>query len=436
VTRDHVRLPRWLVYSVILLLAILALERFIYEDLPIYWPVNDLTPVWVSSKAFAAGNDPYNDIPELEKIWASTHVQAYGYTNYEGILHTHPMGYPLMTLPLFAPLTLLSYFAAVQVVLWGSIALFVVMIFLLARQATWSRPRKFFFIAFALAMGPLHNGIHFSNLNTLVIALLGLGVVFFERKPRWAGIALGCALCIKPQVAFLFFAYPWLRRKWETSLSELATAGTILSGAWIWMAAHHVGWYRSYLAALAQFSSTGNNSFYASVRFQMLNLQVLVFEFIHSYQWSDRIAWILFLGLSATAVVLVRKWGRNEAAEWAILSILTLLPVYQRFYTGEILIFTLYWAIENWSLQKAKAAIVLMLPLLLARAANARTITAPSRWVKSHNSDSHFLWNAFVMPHLIWMELILLIILLVSVYSLGTDEIASRFVPKRGEREP
>jgi hypothetical protein len=405
------------------LLIVLSLAKFVHDVRWLTFPVNDLTTPWVASKAFVAGKNPYNDIQEFERIWAATRVSSTtGGVDYKRILELYPMGYLPSAFPLVAALTPMPWREAVYVYLAGSISLFVAMLLMLARklEMPWSDLRKMYMMAFALAMAPLHSGIHQSNLNTLTIALLGMGVVFLPRRPYLSGIALALGFCMKPQVAFLFFAYPWLRRKWKTALTGLVACAAISSSSLLWMHFHHIEWFGAYRESVTKFSLPGGaNDFYGpgSGKFEMVNLQVLVFQFTHSQNASAVVSWAAFLLLAMVSAFLIsaRLSEKNEGLGVAIISVLTLFPVYQRIYTAALFIFVLYWAVDNWRLRSAKAALLLMLPLLLPLVAMTQ-VGALRGFVERHDLDSHFLWNAVVMPHAIWIELFLVAILLAVLY--------------------
>jgi ABC-type uncharacterized transport system YnjBCD permease subunit len=121
----------------------------------------------------------------------------------------------------------------------------------------------------------------------------------------------------------------------------------------------------------------------------------------------------LFTVLAGISLYLIvtRISNKNESAGLAIISVLTLLPFYQNFYTGAILLFVLYWAVENWSDRRGKVAQLFMLPLLIPVFS-----TLVARFVANHNLASNTIWNGFVMLHVIWIELLLLILLLVGLY--------------------
>ena len=304
------------------------------------------------------------------------------------------------------------------------------MILLLAHRLPppWNSTKKLCFVAFALAFAPIHSGIHELNLSTLTIAFILAGVVWMPDKPYRAGVALALAMCLKPQVPFLFFAYPWLRRKWKIGLAGLGAYGLVFAGSVFWMRVHGIHWISSYLENAKQWSRLPSAHFDAGGldTFQMLNLQVLIFQFTHNVEWSNLIAWTIFLILAAASAYLIgsRVDNQNEASGLALVSVLTLLPFYQRFYTAAILVLMLYWAIENWPQRKALAALLLLVPLLLPLAAMiARSTLAGSLGARTLRGQ--FAWNFLLLPHAIWIELALIALLLRS---------AMKLTPRRREK--
>ena len=321
-----------------------------------------------------------------------------------------------------APLGLLGWHTAVYTYLFGSTALFILALVVLARRLPLPRldPRMLYFAAFALAMAPLHSGIHEVNLNTVIIACLCAGAGFLSTRPYCSGIAIAIAMCLKPQVGIFFFAYPWLRKKWKTAFAALGTCSVLSACSLVWMKIHHFEWLGAFLNELSRFSSPNHRSSPITAgtgKFQLLNLQVLTFQFTHSPEWSKILAWILFALLAGVSgfLIISRVSNKNESAGIAMISILTLLPVYQHYYTAEILLFVLYWAIENRRLKGAKAALLLMLPLLFPFATWAERAGVASRFAGGRNFMD-LIWNGLLMPHVIWIELILLLIVLASLY--------------------
>jgi hypothetical protein len=160
-------------------------------------------------------------------------------------------------------------------------------------------------------------------------------------------------------------------------------------------------------------------------RFQHLNLQTLAFELTSSQKWSSITSWALFAILVGISVYLIRRHvtDSNESAGIAIISVLTLLPFYQNTYSAQILLFVLYWAVENWPAKSAKAAVLCMLPLLVPPLwALARVVGPFIRFIQDHNLSSNLIWNCFVMLNVIWIELVLLLLVFAHLYKVSTNQ--------------
>jgi hypothetical protein len=435
-------------YLAVALLFIFATFQFVRQDvIGLKFPVNDLAVPWVSSQAFLHGKNPYDDMQEFAKIWAAAGVPiAASFPDYSYVFSTHLMAYPPTALALVAPLGLLGWHTAVWAYAAGSMVLFVAAILLLAQNLPlhWRDPRKLYFVAFALAMAPLRTGSQDANLNTLTIAFVCLGVGLMSRKPYWSGIAIALAACLKPQVAVLLLAYMLLRSKWRVAGTASAVCAVLSASSILWMRIHGVDWFRPFLRQVSQcVSPTGINAFVTADigRFDMVNLRILTFQLTQSLKWSGILAWAVFALLAAMSVFSIRRHvsSENENAGVAIVAVLTLLPTYQRFYGAEILLFVVYWAVENWSSKTAKAALLLMLPLLFPfidllkayqgvalqlppfKATGAMKVALPvERFIEGHNLDHTLIWNGLLMPHVVWIELSLLALLLFSLHRMRT----------------
>jgi len=418
------RLAKRFRYLAVFLLFSLALVKFVFQDMrTLAFQFNDLTTPWVATQTFLHGMNPYNDINEFDRIWASTRIPLpASCPDYRCILATYQSIYPPTALALIAPLGLLPWHAAVYTYVAGSTAFFAFALLVLAQRLPlpWNDVRKLYFVAFALAMAPLHSGIHEANLNTLVVAFLCAGMGLLANRPYGSGIAIAMAMCLKPQVGIFFFAYPWLRKKWRAAFASLGACTFVSACSLIWLNIHHVEWFGAFLSQLSQFSAPGGRSGVEAPgpgKFQLLNLQILTFQLTHSREWSAILAWIVFALLAGVAIYLIhrRVSDENESTGIAIVAVLTLLPVYQRFYTAEVLLFVLYWAVENCDLRRAKAALLLMVALLFPFAAWTERSGIAMRFTEGNHTGLDVIWNDFLMPHMIWIELLLLLILIADL---------------------
>lgn len=414
-----------LLYVTIAVFFLVAICSFVFEDfLHPVGPANDLSVPWVATRTFAEGKNPYNDYAEFERIWAATGIHgAHGCPDYRCILAYYTSGYPPTALALLTPLGALSIQAAVRAVMYLSVAALVIVLLLAAAQMGygWGDPRTLYFIGFVLAMAPLHGGIHNSNLNTAIFALLLAGAVLLRRQQYWAGVALALAFCIKPQVAILFCAYPLLRKMWKVVAAEVATVLAVSVASLGWMGLHHVAWYGAYRESMARFSSpNGPSSFTSSVpsTFHMIHLQVMVHQFVGSAEAVNVISGMIFLVLfSAAAVPIWRKI--DTSTEWlglAVIAVLTLMPVYQRFYSATVFAFTAYWAIDNWSEEIARALRLVLLTLLVPLVTLTKDFRPVVSFIDTHHLSSNRLWNGLVMSYTVWIELAVAVLLIVQLW--------------------
>jgi hypothetical protein len=404
--------------------------RFLYDVRSLGKPDNDFIAPWVSAKVFLEGKNPYSDIAEFIRVSPTKQYLSPGNCSAQGCT-SYNMVYPPSTLPLLAPLTLLPWKVALWVYLLGSFALILTLLFLMARKLDPSKMslKKQYLIGFCLAIAPLHSSIHTCNLNTLVIACMGIGGMLLDERPYMSGVALAIAMCLKPQVGFLFMVYPWLRRKWRTAFVSAGTCAGICLSSCLWMYVHHIEWLNSYLATTSAYVNSASTSgaltrvtvlsFYGAdpMKYLMTNLQVLIFQFVPNIRSTNLLSWLIFAAWAIGAAIVILKQGKKAQtdAQLALLSVLTLLPIYQNFYTATILFFVIYWAMRNWPRRSAKTTLILMSPLLLPLVAITLNSSKVSKLIQSHHLNSSFIWNAFIMPHVIWIELILAVILIVDM---------------------
>jgi len=171
--------------------------------------LNDITYIYVPARAMIQGLDPYDpesfarvckcDIP-------ATDVRAHS-------------AYPWTIYVLLAPLALLSWSQALYV--WAAIQVVFVMLMIWALLSlaeltgVWAGA----FVLCALALAPVHTGLASGNVSIAAIALCALAVwAAVSRHNFAAGIMLGAALCLKPQIGICFIAYYALRRNWRVAL--------------------------------------------------------------------------------------------------------------------------------------------------------------------------------------------------------------------------
>jgi hypothetical protein len=407
------------------LLILLAASEFVVRG-PVRFfraaDFNDFISPYIQSRALIQGLDPYS--PEvLVRLWPVTgphRLQFLDKDLADGSLIAKrgiPTAYPLTALFLLVPLAMLPW--SVAHLLWLAITA------VLALEVIWSLLRRltievdgwraYVFVAFALALAPLHTGSAAGSIVIATVALCGIALVREQSgTATFAGILFGLAVCLKPQIGLPFLAYYLLRRRWR--LCGIAT-GIVLTAAVLAMARLAISgtpWLQNYRTdnkvllvsgILADFTERN------PLRFSLINLQVLFYTIWHQAGAANAFA----IGLSAVLFViwvglLLRNERQNEDALLAMsaVAMLSLLPVYHRFYDAFLLIFPLCWSLREFSgprKQFARGTLVLMLPFLVPGGSALEEMQRGGRIPQAIAQS--WLWNRVVMPHEIWCLLFL-----------------------------
>jgi len=149
-------------------------------------------------------------------------------------------------------------------------------------------------------------------------------------------------------------------------------------------------------------------------RFGLINLQVALYPLLHDRQTANVAAFLLGASLLIAWVVLMyRTRARDNLLCLSTLSVISLLPVYHRFYDAAMLIMPLCWLVVRIKSRLDRSAVpglaaiaIFFLPggSLLETLRDGETI--PSAL------DQAGWWNSLVMAHAIWCLLALGIVLL------------------------
>lgn len=275
--------------------------------------------------------------------------------------------YPLSTLPVMGPFSLLSWRPA-QIAYLASCSIFYVLLLLSLSRGLPSRNFKVAFVAYGLAFSPVLAGMGAANLSILTFILVAYAVLLVEHKPAPAGILLAFAFCLKPTVAgpvvLLFLCF----RCWRSLCFFAGVTGSVFLAA-ILRLRTVPGWYSSYVSNVAYLVGPNGAASYVTpneARFDLLNLQVPFYGMTHSVIVSN----VLAFGLAAILfAVWVWRYRAEKRITWpavASLTMICLLPVYQRNYCAGFVLFAVLWAGHAFAGSKrARVLLALSIPLLV-----------------------------------------------------------------------
>lgn len=317
--------------------------------------------------------------------------------------------YPLSTLPVMGPFSVLSWRRA-QIAYLASCSIFYVLLLLSLSRGLPSRNFRIAFVAYGLAFSPVLAGIGAANLSILTFTLVAYSVLLVEHKSAAAGILLGLAFCLKPTVAgpvvLLFLCF----RCWRSLYFFAGVTGSVFLAAALRLRTIP-GWYSSYLSNVAYLVGPDGAASYITpneARFDLLNLQVPFYGMTHSIIVSN----VLAFGLAGTLfVVWVWRYRAEKRITWpavASLTMICLLPVYQRNYCAGFVLFAILWAGHAFSGNKrARVLLAFSIPLLVPGEALLRTYSRhiPSAFLEPIPMNLLFAYASWIIVAMILLIL-------------------------------
>jgi hypothetical protein len=341
-----------------------------------------------------------------------------------------PTAYPLTCLLLLTPLAMLPWPIAHVAWLLVNLCLIFGVLWLLVRVVFSSEAasktddwRTYVFVAFAIALAPSHTGVAAGSVVISAVCLCGIALVQEQcGRQIAAGILLGLALCLKPQIGLPFVVFYLLLRRWQLTCVVAEVCVTTLCLAMARLAISGTPWLQNYRidnkvllvsGILADFTERN------PLRYSLINLQVLFYAMLRDRISADIFAvFVSAILLGIWIRLLLRRGIRNSDALPAVstLVVLSLLPVYHRFYDAYLLVFPLCWSIREFSgpqRRLARGAFLLMLPFLVPGGTALEHLSHSAGF--SDSITRSWYWLCIVMPHEIWFLIALSFVLLRSM---------------------
>ena len=389
---------------------------------------NDFLSPYIQAKAWVHGSDPYRPQslisfwpPDNERPpWVDDEASSGRLERKRGM----PSPYPLPSLVIMAALTALPWTTAVTV--WTVLSTVAVLLAVLALLSIsgcrLTELRSQLFVAAALALAPLHTGLGTANPAILAVSLAVLSHwAACNSQEKTAGFLLAIAICLKPTVAGGLLVYYLVRRRWRLAAITCLVAALItgIGAARLAMVGAH--WWASYAENTRRMFSTGSvNDFTSSarLRFDMINVQILLGDFVNSSIVVNVVSRLLAAGL-----LVLWFWGclkhRSQTGllEISAVLVLSMVGVYHRFYDAALLIWPLAWSIllvkRTWITGLTLAAVA---PFFIPGQAMLAEFTRSGE--VSTSVTRSWWWNGIILPHQAWVLLLLTVLLL--IFMVGT----------------
>jgi len=373
---------------------------------------NDLVPVYIPARAWLHGQNPYDP-----NVYTAQVMDLFHKPWNPAAPRSHAV-YPLSTFVWISPLAALPWGLAQPVWTLTLVALIAAMIISMIRAAGLESERAWIFAACTLALAPLHTGLATGNISMAAAALAGLLFCEMHAGHKWAaGICLAAIVGLKPQIGLPLLIYYAFRSFWLPC--GIATGGTLLSFAIGALRLSRLGtvWTYDFFRNTRVF--VGSNLFddfsqRNPIRFTLIDLQVPFSYLVQDRTLTIVVALAVTLTVAILWLVLFRKErNHDDLLNISTIAILSLLPVYHRFYDASLLVLPLCWTICTHSTALAhlrRICWVLMVPFLIPGASLLQQVS--SEGLLARYVVNSWYWNFFVMPHETWALLALVVTLL------------------------
>ncbi len=387
--------------------------------------INDFGLLYSASRAWLLGDNPYDASTQL-RVWTeAARLDAPPHTVNAELFDAL---YPPVTYVCLAPLAALPWWTASA--LWTGLnaVLAALMLGLLVRlfQIPWASPRAWALVIAGLCFAPLHTTLAFGHLIVAIVALLATWRLADRAgRPACAGLALGLAIALKPQLAGLFVLIDLADRRWTTLLATGLTVAALAIIAVARLELAGVPWLDSYRQGLADFARQGGVATLAHpMRFTFIHLGVVLHAFTDSRLVVTALGWLVTA--AGLGVALWRR-GRPDdidrrALALGLLAVITLLPVYHRYYDALLLLLPLAWAARAWPTPQRRWAwpvVLLIAPLFVPGAAVLNLLADRARLPDALADSAVF--HRLILPHQAWLIFALAVVMTLAAWRGGAS---------------
>ncbi len=281
--------------------------------------------------------------------------------------------------------------------------------------------RKWLVLVFTLTFAPFHTSVHVGNAAVVSIALCVVAVYLGTRGQDLAcGITLAMASALKPQLGIWLALFYLARRRWLAVAAAALTAIGLAAIAFVRIPLSPTAVLHNYSANLQYWFGPGGQNDFSSVnplRFQLVNLQVVLYPLTHDAVAANLWAYAIFaIGIGLWAYAVFRHRMCPDTLALSSLLALSFLPVYHRVYDLGILTLVLCWLLGGPGKPPKTVARVTLLLLLLfllpGQAMLARSQPYLPVWVAGS-----WWWNLILAPHAVWAILMLNAVLLYALWT-------------------
>jgi Glycosyltransferase family 87 len=391
---------------------------------------NDFISPYIQTRVWIAGQDPYSPQnlvrmwpPEAERFDFLTRDLADGSLVLKrGI----PTAYPLSAFVLIAPVAALPWHIAHPLWLVITVLAFgVTVVSLLSAAKLLPRSDlRLAFLAIALALAPFHTALAAGSIVTVAVGA-GAAAVWASSRGHdiLAGVLLAIAVGLKPQIGLPLCFYYVVRRRWRIPAAAGGLVVLLFVLGFIRCVVSGTPWVENYLydnRILFAPGSLGDFTEGNPIRFGLINFQVAAYAALHNRGGASFVAIAAAVagGIVWLFLVCKRKEHVSELLALSAVTVLSLIPIYHRFYDASLLILPLAWSLAafNGPVRAFARSVlaVIILVFLIPGGTALQQLQQAGHFAALRN---YWWWNTLVLPHECWSLLILAALLLRAMQS-------------------
>jgi hypothetical protein len=245
-------------------------------------------------------------------------------------------------------------------------------------------------------------------------------------------VLLACATGLKPQIGLCFLFYFLLRRHWRSfGIASVFLLGLSAAGL-LQLGLRHTPWLANYELdnrILLETGVLGNFTAINPTRFGLVNLQVALYPLLGRIDLTNDIAWLLGAILGLGWLFAFRKHRDDgELLDLSALVVISLLPIYHRFYDATLLVLPVSWLFVHYR-RTGRVAVpcgLLLLPFLVPGGTLLEAMEAKQKIPQT--CVHSWWWESFIMAHEVWL-LVFLGILLIYQMSKCREQTSDATLP-------
>lgn len=379
----------------------------------------DFANHYASARMWLIGGNPY-DRTALPVVW-----QASGPGAVRTLMEEWYGLLPPGAFVIFAPVAAMP--AGIAIAMWLLLSVACIAVCLLSVLSfTHLRAgslKGMFLISGSLAAAPFQTLAAVGQVSLPAIAMLLLAIWCSQRgRDAWAGLLIGAAAALKPQLAAPFALFFLLYRNWNLVGFAAITCIVLNLIGIAQLEWRNQPWWTDWIANVVESTSPGRANdagLAAPLRHHLVNLMVLIHSVVH-------LDWIvaLFNGIIALLLVGAYAWLVRRARLTAdsllslsILAALTLLPVYHRSYDAGILLLAYAWALTSLRSPLRRAAWTTIAALSVFLVPFDTLILLERKLGMFKDESETWIWQALVSPHHAWAALAVCLCLIGALHA-------------------